>query len=416
MPEMEDENSEHKYAELFDNLNIGVYRNTPGPDGRFLECNNKIVEIFEAGSKEEFLKHKVRELYANPAQRQQFSDKVLRFGSVKNEELELVTLKGKKFIAALTVVTKKNKDGETYFDGTIEDITERLKAEKNQAMLAAIVASSDDAIIGKTLEGIITSWNKGAENIYGYSSEEAVGCSISILAVPGHEGEMINLLNKIKGGQAVEHLEVLRVRKDGRQINVLLTISPIKDAFGNIVGYSTIAHDITEQKKREEKLLELLQAVEQSGSIVVITDTAGNIEYVNPKFTQITGYSREDAIGKNPRILKSGETPPEEYKKLWDTITSGGTWRGEFHNKRKDGGFYWESATISPARDTSNKITHFMAIKEDITAQRNLQDELNNKIHDLERFNKIAVGRELKMVDLKKRIKELEESLKEQSK
>jgi PAS domain S-box-containing protein len=99
----------------------------------------------------------------------------------------------------------------------------------------------------------------------------------------------------------------------------------------------------------------------------MITSTAGNIEYVNPKFTQITGYTKGEVIGKNPRILKSGETPPEEYKRLWDTITSCGTWQGEFHNRKKSGKLFWESAAISPVRNAEGTITHFIAIKEDIT-------------------------------------------------
>ncbi len=124
-----------------------------------------------------------------------------------------------------------------------------------------------------------------------------------------------------------------------------------------------------------QKLLTL--AIEQSSSTVVITDAEGNIEYANPKFVQLTGYSLEEAIGKNPRVLKSGKTPKGVFKELWKTITSGSEWRGEFCNKKKNGGFYWESATISPVKNEDGVITNFIAIKDDITEHKQSERRLN---------------------------------------
>lgn len=129
-----------------------------------------------------------------------------------------------------------------------------------------------------------------------------------------------------------------------------------------------------QRRKAEEQINKLSRALEQSQASIVITDTYGTIEYVNPKFTKVSGYSFEEAVGENPRILKSGETLPEEYKKLWETIASGGEWRGNFHNRKKTGELYWESASISPVRNKEGKITHFVGIKEDIT-ERKMADE-----------------------------------------
>ncbi len=134
-----------------------------------------------------------------------------------------------------------------------------------------------------------------------------------------------------------------------------------------------------EQRRRrqaEEQLRKLSCAVEQSPALVVITDTQGHIEYVNPKFSQITGYTFEEVVGKKPHLLKSGETPPKEYKRLWETITSGGEWHGEFHNRKKNGELYWELASISPIRNAAGDITHFLAIKEDITERKQLAEQL----------------------------------------
>jgi|GEM_PF-1666597 len=125
--------------------------------------------------------------------------------------------------------------------------------------------------------------------------------------------------------------------------------------------------------------LRLSQVVEQNPASIMITDRAGNIEYVNAKFSEVTGYTAAEVIGKNPRVLKSGELPAQEYQNLWATINSGGTWRGEFHNRRKDGTLFWEEATISPLRSASGAITHFLATKEDITARKLAAESLRHR-------------------------------------
>ncbi|MDO8141075.1 MAG: diguanylate cyclase [Candidatus Brocadiales bacterium] len=130
------------------------------------------------------------------------------------------------------------------------------------------------------------------------------------------------------------------------------------------------------RKQTEEQLRKLSQAVEQSSSVVMITDTKGNIEYVNPRFIKLTGYFANEIIGKNPRILKSGKTPPEVYKRLWETITSGSDWQGEFCNKKKNGEIYWEYASISPIRNSEGIITNYLAVKEDFTEHMQTEETL----------------------------------------
>ena len=131
-----------------------------------------------------------------------------------------------------------------------------------------------------------------------------------------------------------------------------------------------------ERKLSSDKLRQMSRAIEQSASTIVITDIKGNIEYANPKFSQTTGYTLEEAIGKNPRILKSGEMSAEDYKKMWVNLSTGLDWRGEFHNKRKNGELYWEYATISPLRNLDGEITHYLAVKEDITERKKIEIEL----------------------------------------
>jgi PAS domain S-box-containing protein len=131
-----------------------------------------------------------------------------------------------------------------------------------------------------------------------------------------------------------------------------------------------------ERLRAEEQIRILSRAIEHGPAGIIITDADGKIEYVNPKFVDVTGYSAGEAVGQNPRILKSGETPPSVYKDLWETVTAGGEWHGEFHNRRKNGELFWEFASISGIRDESGAITHFVAVKEDITARKRMENEL----------------------------------------
>ncbi len=151
---------------------------------------------------------------------------------------------------------------------------------------------------------------------------------------------------------------------------------PIADPDGTIVGATVWGWDITERRRNEDRLRTRSRAVEQSPACVVITDTAGTIEYVNPKFTDLTGYTSEEAVGQNSRILKSGRNTPATYEDLWATITAGREWHGELCNRRKDGSLYWESASISPIVEPDGTITHFVAVKEDISERRALQERL----------------------------------------
>jgi len=136
--------------------------------------------------------------------------------------------------------------------------------------------------------------------------------------------------------------------------------------------------ELAERKRAEEHLRKLSVAVEQSPASIVITDISGTIEYVNPHFTGLTGYTFDETVGRNPSILKTGDSSREEYKEMWETILSGGEWRGEFHNRKKNGELYWEQALIAPIRDNSYAITHFIAIKEDITERKLLEGQLRH--------------------------------------
>jgi PAS domain S-box-containing protein len=209
---------------------------------------------------------------------------------------------------------------------------------------------------------------------------------------------------KIKGEFRLE----FRMRhKDGRYIHILGRAHLIKATKGKPLRLAGTHVDLTEHKAIIEKQSRLSTAIEQASETIVITDIDGNIIYANPSFEKISGYKVEEAIGQNPRILKSGKQDDKYYKKLWNTITRGKVWHGEFINKKKNGQEYIEDATISPIKDDKGKITHFVAIKNDITEKKNAEKILQEKITELENFKRLTIDRELRMAELKEEIARL---------
>ena len=221
-------------------------------------------------------------------------------------------------------------------------------------------------------------------NLYGFQSiDELAGQPVADQWAPEfRETIMERAQRRARGEPVLSDYEGMGQHKDGSQFPVQISVALVELPDGMAsVAFLT---DISERKRAEEKLRQLSRAVEQSPASIVITNPAGDIEYANPKFVEVTGYTLAEALGKNPRILKSGEKSPEAYRELWETILAGKEWRGEFHNKKKNGELYWESASISPIRDPAGRVTHYVAVKEDITARKQTEAERDRLIHDLQ--------------------------------
>lgn len=222
------------------------------------------------------------------------------------------------------------------------------------------------------------------ERVSGLGADEVLGrhqCDILTPACPG----------KTDGGSGADRpvrREVSIMKKNGPEpgyISVCCRSVHEGDAHSiGIIGRSNAGLDVDEA---EEKIRVFTIAVEQSPSTVVITDRDGNIEYVNPKFTRLTGYTLGEVRGKNPRILKSGEQPDGFYSDMWRAISSGKEWRGEFHNLKKNGELYWESASISPIMNARGEITHYVAVKEDITERKKAEEALRVSEENLRNKN-----------------------------
>jgi len=242
------------------------------------------------------------------------------------------------------------------------------KSEENLKLFRDLVNQSNDAIFVIDVKTArILDVNQKAWSNLGYTRDELLALKVTdIEAVTPDESSWHNLMKEIDS-QGTMFLEGAHKRKDGRSFPVEVSTRNVvlKERNFNVA----IVRDISKRKQAEEQIHKLSDAVEQSPVSILITDVSGTIEYVNPFFCQVTNYSAEEAIGQNPRILKSGEMPDEVYKVLWETILSGKTWRGELRNKKKSGELYWESAVISPIL-IDGKISHFIAIKEDITDKK----------------------------------------------
>ncbi|MEE8321491.1 MAG: PAS domain S-box protein [Gammaproteobacteria bacterium] len=249
--------------------------------------------------------------------------------------------------------------------------------QMNEERFHTAIDKASDGIIYIDKNGIILSFNMGAQIIFGYTLEEVLGKNVSIL-MPSpyredHDEYLSNYLKKHDTKFTGENRLQRGIRKDGTTFPMELSFSEARYR-GELTFIGTI--DISERQRAQEQLILLSRAVQQSPVSILITDTQGNIEYVNPKFVEVTGYSYDEVIGKDPSILKSGDTPAGEYKKLWDTITSGNEWRGMLHNVKKNGEKYWESVSISPVRNLKGDITHYLSVKEDITEHLETKDQL----------------------------------------
>ncbi|MCA1731038.1 MAG: PAS domain S-box protein, partial [Actinobacteria bacterium] len=263
----------------------------------------------------------------------------------------------------------------------VSDITERKQAEEVRSRLAALVESSDDAIIGKTLEGIITSWNGGAQKLYGYSADEVVGQPISILVPPDLPDEIPMILERLKQGEGIDLYETVRVTKSRRRVDVSLTISPIKDSEGHIIGASAIARDITENKLAEQALRESEErfraTFEQAAVGVSHVALDGSWIRVNQKFCDIVGYPREELLD----LTFQNITHPDDLdrdvgylRRMLDGETD--TYSTEKRYVRKDGSLLWSNLTTSLVRDPSGAPEYFISVTEDITERKLVEEEL----------------------------------------
>ncbi len=307
--------------------------------------------------------------------------RVLATGQPFQCEEEHQQADGRRIYVHVIKTPLRNAEGRVIgVQGIAWDITERRRAEcalrESEERFRTLYENALMGLYRTTPEGRILLANPALVRMLGYRSFDEL--SRLDLETDGFhpDGSRQEFKRRLETEGSVQGLESAWARADGSTVFVRESARAVRDDTGKVLYYDGVVEDVTERKRAEEQLRKLARAVEQSPVSIVITDAAGNIEFVNPKFTQITGYTPEEVLRRNPRFLKSGETPAAEYRHLWQTIATGQEWHGEFHNRRKDGTLFWEAASISPIRNAAGEITHFIAVKEDVTEQKLTQAKL----------------------------------------
>jgi PAS domain S-box-containing protein len=283
-----------------------------------------------------------------------------------------------------------------YFVAVFEVITERKRAEEARARLAAIVESSDDAIIGKRLDGTIVSWNRGAERLYGYQAQEVMGRSIALLLPPDLADDLPVILEKIKRGELVEHYETERVRKGGARVFVSLTVSPLRGAAGVVLGASSIARDITgrrETEKTAEGLARQMRSIlEAAGEGVYGVDREAVLTFVNPAATRILGYEAEELIGHSAHTAFHHSRPDgtaypvEDCRLAHSVLRTGIATQHEDWFWRKDGSGFPVQLSAAPMKE-SGKVVGAVVTFNDITERKRTEQVLAKRSEELERSN-----------------------------
>jgi len=367
-------------------------------DGTIVEANQAAADMLGCDL-EELIGSNITNFYVNPKDREPFRQEVEKNKSVKDYGIKLKRKDGNEIDCVFSSSILANSNGVILgYIGIVHDVTNIIKTTNelvdSRYLLQNIIDSLPDATFSVDNGGKVISWNKRIEEMTGIKSEDIIGKGNHEYSMPFYGERRPGLVDLVLNSEKEFDIRYDNLRREGDTIegeakifnskgeilNVWAKATTLRDASGNIIGAIESIRDITEAKSIEDDLKKVYMAIEQGPGIVVITDIEGNIEYANPKFVEVTGYTAKDVLGENLRIMKSNFLPSEFYRSLWDTISSGYTWKGEFHNKKKDGNYYWEYATISPVRNEKGEITNYIKVSEDITMKKRVKKQLDENL------------------------------------
>jgi len=383
--------SEERYRTLFDLVPVAVY--TCDADGMIQEYNRRALELWggepgQNGEKPRFCGS--YKIYYPDGRYMPHEEcpmaRLLRGEKLKAEDLEIIVERPdgvrRHVISAPRILT--NIHGKiTGAINSLFDITEQKLAEAAAMRLAALVRSSRDAIVAKDLNGIITDWNQGAQRIFGYKPKEIIGKSILTLIPRERQFEESEILRRIRCGESIDHYETIRRCKDGRLIDVSLTISPIRDLQGKIVGVSKIAREITERKTTERQLAEQARLLDLTNDAIFISDMRKRIIFWNRGAKELYGYSAEEALGKVAQELLCTEFP-ESIERIRKKLVRDHRWSGELVHRCKDGSKVVVMSRWSLDRDERGKPMSILETNTDITARKKAEAALRRSKQLLE--------------------------------
>jgi PAS domain S-box-containing protein len=362
------------------------------PDGTLLHMNSAGLAMVGASSASEVIGKSVYDLVAaeDRDRFRQFHETICE-GGKGSLEFDIIGLKGARRRMETHAAALQHSDGTSAQLAITHDITERKRAERATLLLGAIVDSSDDAIISKDLHGIITSWNISAERLFGYTASEVIGKPVTILIPADRLDEEPEILSRLKRGERVDHFETIRRRKDGTLLDISLTISPVKDARGDVIGVSKIARDITERRRAQAALraseARFRQLADAMPQIVWTARADGYFDYYNERWYQFTGFSR-DAFGASSWEPIVHPDDLQNSRESWHaSIRSGNAFNTEcrFWDKGENR-WRWFLGRARPVRDPDGEIVKWFGSYIDIDDQKRVEDELLRANQDLEQF------------------------------
>jgi PAS domain S-box-containing protein len=361
-------------------------------DGTLLHMNSSGMAMIGANSPEDVLGANVLQLVA-PEDRQRFREfnAAICRGEKGSLEFDMVGLQGSRRRVETRAVPLHHTDGTVAQLALTRDVTDRRQAEEAALLLSAIVDSSDDAIISKDLNGVITSWNESAERLFGYTAAQTVGKPITMLIPPDRLDEEPEILARLRRGERVDHFETIRRRADGRLIEISLSISPVHDRAGKIVGASKIARDISERKRAEAAILasearfrHLADAMPQ---MVWTADPDGRLDYCNERWYEFTGFNCDKPADLDwDSILHPDDV--ERLRQTWERAVESGRQYEIEHRlwDRRENRWRWFIARAIPARDAAGVAVKWFGSHTDIDAQKRVQEDLRRANNALEQF------------------------------
>jgi PAS domain S-box-containing protein len=386
--------SEEALRALYENAPVGIFTSTP--DGRYRKANAYLAKMYGYGTPEALLESVAdirNQVYVDPGERDAMLGALADCDHLSNYETRRLTRSGEVLWVSLHIRAVCDASGGiTRLEGFCTDITKRKRAEAaladQERQLRIIFENSPLGLVFFDPAGVVVSANGRFFEVMGSRPEQVVGVNV-LSRLPGFVSEA---LSRALAGERSQVEGPYTSVFSGRSLQVRIVFNPVEAGRSPTAVIASV-EDIAEARRKDASLRLLWAAVEQSPASIVITDLDGAIEYVNPHFSTLTGYAPQEARGRNPRMLKSGAHPASFYREMWETLRQGKIWRGELCNRKKNGELYWEDSSISPVRDETGAITHFVAVKEDITRQREGKERLRQLMGEFEAiFNASSVG------------------------
>ncbi|OLN26196.1 diguanylate cyclase/phosphodiesterase (GGDEF & EAL domains) with PAS/PAC sensor(s) [Desulfovibrio sp. DV] len=386
--------SEAALRNLYDTAPVGIFTSTPA--GHYIKVNRFLARMYGFDTPEQLLEHVNNiqdQIYVDFTDRQRLLTLLETHGSLSNHEIRRRTRTGDILWVSLNILAVREASGAiSRLEGFCIDVTERRQAAavlaQRENELRVIFENSPLGLVAYDPAGTLIKCNSRFLTLIGATPEQALGGD-ALARMPEFAR---NALATALGGRPAQVEGPYTSVFSGRHLTLRVVFNPVS-AGNNPTAAIASVEDVTDQRVQEQSLRLLRAAVEQSPASIVITDQEGSIEYVNPYFTELTGYSAAEAFGKTPRVLSSGLHDRAFFQTMWETLQAGNIWRGELCNRKRNGELYWEDSSISPIRDDLGEITHFVAVKEDITVQKEREARLHRLMTEFEViFNASSVG------------------------